>query len=159
MPSPAVRPVFPCQLLEEGIIRLAAIVFGAALISPPIVRGAGQVAQPEVRVIEILADHDSRYKIQGQGEPVITVKAGEQLTLRITAKKAKTKARDGSIHGFSLLRAWDQKPVPDWDFQLRPGLQEFHVTVPSEPGEYVVVCTVICSQNHEGMTMKFVVLP
>ena len=27
------------------------------------------------------------------------------------------------------------------------------------PGEYLVVCTVICSQDHEGMIMRFVVLP
>jgi heme/copper-type cytochrome/quinol oxidase subunit 2 len=28
---------------------------------------------------------------------------------------------------------------------------------PDEPGEYVVVCTVICSEDHEGMFMRFVV--
>ncbi len=33
------------------------------------------------------------------------------------------------------------------------------MTAPSEPGEYVVVCTVICSEEHEGMYMKFTVLP
>ena len=48
----------------------------------------GQSPQPALRVIEILADHDSRYKMAGQKQPVITVKAGEPLTLRITAKKA-----------------------------------------------------------------------
>jgi heme/copper-type cytochrome/quinol oxidase subunit 2 len=115
--------------------------------------------QPQPRVIEILADHDSRYKIKNQKEPVITVKAGEQITLRIMAKKAKNLNRDGSIHGFSLLRAKDRKPVPDWDFLLKPGTQEFTVAAPSEPGEYVVICTVICSQDHEGMMMRFVVQP
>ena len=118
-----------------------------------------QAPQPQIRVIEILADHDSRYKIQGQKEPMITVRAGEQVTLRITAIKAKNRNRDGSIHGFSLLRARDRKPVPDWDFLLKPGTQEFTVTAPSEAGEYVVLCTVICSQDHEGMSMKLVVLP
>lgn len=111
------------------------------------------------RVIEILADHDSRYKIQGQKQPSITVKAGELITLHITAKKAKNLNRDGSIHGFSLLRAKDRQPVPDWDFLLKPGTQEFTLAAPSEPGEYIVVCTVICSQDHEGMNMRFVVLP
>lgn len=118
-----------------------------------------QRAQPKARVIEILADHDSRYKIEGEKQPVVTVRAGEQINLRITAKKAKNLNRDGSIHGFTLLRAKDRKPVPDWDFLLKPGTQEFTVAAPSEPGEYVVVCTVICSQDHEGMNMKFVVLP
>lgn len=111
------------------------------------------------QVIEVLADHDSRYKIAGQKDPVITVHAGEPLTLRITAKKAKSQNRDGSIHGFSLLRAGDRSQVPGWDFLLKPGTQEFNVTAPAEPGDYLVVCTVICSEDHEGMNMKFVVLP
>ena len=114
---------------------------------------------PQGRVIEILADHDSRYKMPGQKDPVITVKPGEQITLRITAVKAKNRNRDGSIHGFTLLRAKDRKPVPDWDFLLKPGTQEFTVTAPTEAGEYVALCTVICSENHEGMMMKVVVLP
>ena len=121
--------------------------------------GWAQSTQSQARVIEILADHDSRYKVKDQKQPVITVKTGEQINLRITAKKAKNLNRDGSIHGFSLLRAKDRKPVPDWDFLLKPGTQEFTVAAPSEPGEYVVVCTVICSQDHEGMSMRFVVLP
>jgi plastocyanin len=118
----------------------------------------GQSAQSVPRVIEILADHDSRYKIEGQKQPVITVKAGEAITLRITAKKAKNVNRDGAIHGFTLLRAKDRSPVDGWDFMLKPGVQEFSATAPTEPGEYVVLCTVICSQDHEGMNMKFVVL-
>lgn len=119
----------------------------------------GQGAQPATRVIEILADHDSRYKIEGQKQPVITTKAGEVITLRITARKAKNVNRDGAIHGFTLLRAKDRSPVDGWDFMLKPGVQEFSVTAPIEAGEYVVVCTVVCSQDHEGMNMKFVVLP
>ncbi len=117
-----------------------------------------QNAQP-ARVIEILADHDSRYRMEGLKQPIITVRAGELITLRITAKKAKNVNRDGAIHGFTLLRAKDRSPVPDWDFLLKPGTQEFKLAAPGEPGEYVVICTVICSQDHEGMNMKFVVLP
>jgi hypothetical protein len=118
-----------------------------------------QNSQPTPRVIEILADHDSRYKMEGLKQPIITAKVGELITLRITAKKAKNLNRDGSIHGFSLLRAKDRKPVADWDFLLKPGVQQFTVAAPSEPGEYVVVCTVICSQDHEGMNMRFLVVP
>lgn len=119
----------------------------------------GQSATPASRVVEILADHDSRYKIEGHKQPGITAKAGEAITLRITAKKAKNVNRDGAIHGFTLLRAKDRSPVDGWDFLLKPGVQEFSVTAPSEAGEYVVVCTVICSQDHEGMNMRFVVEP
>lgn len=114
---------------------------------------------PAPRVIEVLADHDSRFKMAGMKEPVITVHANETITLRITARKAKNRNRDGSIHGFTLLRAKDRWRVPGWDFLLKPGVQEFTVNAPSDPGEYVVVCTVICSDDHEGMHMRFVVLP
>jgi len=111
------------------------------------------------RVIEVLADKDSRYKIAGERTPEISVKAGESIVLRITARKGKSWNRDGSIHGFSLLHAKDRSKVPGWDLLLRPGTQEFSMTAPDEPGEYVVVCTVICSEEHEGMFMKFVVTP
>ena len=115
------------------------------------------VAQP--RVIEVLADKDSRYKIAGQKNPEIAVKAGEALLLRLTAHRGKSWNRDGSIHGFSLLRAKDRSKVDGWDFLLKQGTQEILITAPTEPGEYVVVCTVICSEEHEGMHLKFVVTP
>jgi heme/copper-type cytochrome/quinol oxidase subunit 2 len=116
-------------------------------------------ADGQVRVIEITADSDSRYKIAGMRTPEITVKAGEQFVLRVTARKGKTWNRDGSIHGFALLRAKDHSKVDGWDLLFKPGRQEFVLTAPAEPGEYVVVCTVICSDEHEGMHMKFTVLP
>ena len=119
----------------------------------------GQDPRPAPRVIEILADHDSRFKMAGQQQSVITLKAGEPVTLRITAKKAKHANRDGAVHGFALLRAQDESPVPEWDFSLKPGVQEFSAIAPKEAGNYVVVCTVICSKEHEGMQMKVVVQP
>ena len=134
--------------------RLFPIVVVALCILCPLLRG-----QSQPRVIELLADHDSRYKMDGLKQPVITVKAGEAITLRITAKKAKGRNRDGSIHGFSLLRAKDRRPVEGWDLLLKPGTQEFNLTAPNEAGDYVVICTVICSQDHEQMNMKFVVEP
>ena len=109
---------------------------------------------PEPQLIEILADRDSRYKIAGQDKPVITLTAGQEVRLRITAVKAKNRNRDGSIHGFTLLRSKDRTPVPGWDFLLMPGVQDFLVTAPAEPGDYQVVCTVICSSGHEQMNMK-----
>jgi heme/copper-type cytochrome/quinol oxidase subunit 2 len=111
------------------------------------------------RVIEVLADKDSRYRIEGEKTPSITVKASEAVVLRITARRGKSWNRDGSIHGFSLLRANDRSKVAGWDLLLKPGTQEFQLTAPAEPGDYEVVCTVICSEDHEGMHMKFVVLP
>lgn len=136
----------------------ASVLLGLAIVLCAV--GWAQVpVSGQIRVIEILADKDSRYKIAGEKTPEITVKAGEQVVLRITARKAKSHNRDGSIHGFSLLRAKDRSKVTDWDLLLKPGTQEFAMTAPQEPGEYVVVCTVICSEDHEGMFMKFVVEP
>lgn len=113
----------------------------------------------EPRLIEVVADHKSRFSVPGQSEASISVKAGEKVRLRITAIKAASHNRDGAVHGFTLLHPGDHKPVDGWDFLLRPGTQEFVVTAPMEPGNYEVVCTVICSDNHEHMSMKFTVLP
>jgi heme/copper-type cytochrome/quinol oxidase subunit 2 len=117
----------------------------------------GGMAQP--RVIELTADHDSRYRIAGQKTPEITVKAGEQILLRVSARKAKSWNRDGSIHGFTLLKAKERTRVEGWDLMFKPGTQEFVLTAPTEPGEYEAVCTVICSEDHEGMHLKFTVVP
>src|ERR1017187_9077120 len=116
-------------------------------------------AQAQTHVIEVLADKDSRYKIAGERTPEITVKAGEGVLLRITARRGKSWNRDGSIHGFALLRAKDRTKVEGWNLLFKPGKQEFLLTAPNEPGVYEVVCTVICSEDHEGMHMKFTVLP
>jgi heme/copper-type cytochrome/quinol oxidase subunit 2 len=131
---------------------LSAFAVAAFLVAVPRVHA-------QARVIEITADRDSRYKIAGQRTPEITVKAGEQILLRVTANRAKSWNRDGSIHGFTLLRAKDRTRVDGWDLLFKPGKQEFLLTVPNEPGAYEVVCTVICSEEHEGMHMKFTVLP
>ena len=139
------------QRVRTGVAR------GAAILALALIAQVGRGQTPQL--IEVLADHDSRYKIAGQKDPVITVHAGEPITLRITAVKAKDHNRNGAVHGFALLRAKDRSRVPGWDFELTPGTHEFAVTAPAEPGEYVVVCTLICSSEHEGMHMKFVVLP
>ena len=113
----------------------------------------------QTHVIELTADHDSRYKIAGMKVPEITVKASEQVLLRVTANRGKSWNRDGSIHGFTLLRAKDRTRIEGWDLLFKPGKQEFLLTAPAEPGDYQVICTVICSEDHEGMHMKFTVLP
>jgi heme/copper-type cytochrome/quinol oxidase subunit 2 len=130
-------------------------VFGVATLLLAVASGA--VAQ--ARLIELTADRDSRYRIAGQHTPEITVKAGEQVLLRVTARRGKSWNRDGSIHGFTLLRAKDRSKVEGWDLLFKPGTQEFLLTAPAEPGEYEAVCTVICSEDHEGMHLKFTVVP
>lgn len=117
------------------------------------------LAQAQSHAIDIVADKDSRYKIAGQSKPEIILKAGEQVTLRITANKGKTWNRDGTVHGFTLLRASNRTKVAGWNLALQQGPQEFHLTAPLEPGDYIVVCTVICSEDHEGMNIKVVVVP
>ena len=101
---------------------------------PGLVRRAFQIAQAQVHLIEIVADKDSRYKSPAGSKPEITLKAGEQVLLRVTARKAKTWNRDGSIHGFTLLRASDRTKVPDWNLLLRPGPQEFQLDRPCRTG-------------------------
>src|ERR1700726_1668714 len=113
----------------------------------------------QIRVIELLADKDSRYKIGTASSPEITVRAGEQVLLRVTARRGKSWNRDGSVHGFTLLRAKDRSKVEGWSLLFKPGTQQFLLTAPDEAGDYEVVCTVICSEDHEGMHMKLVVLP
>ena len=140
---------------HKKIFTCAITIFAIAVFS----KFMFAVDQPLPHVIELTADSDSRYKISGERTPEITVKAGEEILLRVTARKGKSWNRDGSIHGFTLLRAKDRTKVEGWNLLLKSGMQEFHLTAPAEPGEYVVVCTVICSEDHEGMHMKFTVLP
>jgi heme/copper-type cytochrome/quinol oxidase subunit 2 len=129
------------------------------LVFLSIFAGASLPALGQGRVIEVLADKDSHFKMAGMSHAEITVKAGEPILLRVIARKGKTWNRDGTVHGFTLLRANDHHKVSGWDLELKPGMQEFSLMAPAEPGEYEVLCTVICSEEHEGMRMKFIVLP
>jgi hypothetical protein len=119
-----------CQYLDSDVLANKESASTRSAISVP----------QECGLIRTEFSVGTRYKVSGTKEPVITVKADEVLTLRVTAKKAKNSNREGFIHGFTLLRSKDRKPV-----------------APQEPGEYVVICTVICSEDHEGMTLKLVV--
>jgi heme/copper-type cytochrome/quinol oxidase subunit 2 len=139
-----------------GMMLAAFVVLGVRVLEAQVDQS---IDQAQVHVVEIVADKDSRYKSPDGGRPEITLKAGEQVLLRVSARKAKSWNRDGSIHGFTLLRAGDRTKVQGWNLLLRPGQQEFQLTAPTEPGEYVVVCTVICSADHEGMNMRLLVVP
>lgn len=113
----------------------------------------GATASP--RVIVLTADHDSRYRSEGRISPTIEAAPGEPLILRITASRAKEVARDGSVHGLVLNK--DQDAVPGWRFYLHPGVQELAVTAPNQPGRYTAVCTIICSDMHDGMKFTLIV--
>jgi heme/copper-type cytochrome/quinol oxidase subunit 2 len=140
---------------HRTLLTMVALALTAMLPVGAPSRGA---AQSPMRVIEILADKDSRFKIGQRVNPTLTLKAGEEVQFRITAKKARTLNRNGSIHGFALIRKKDGAKFPDWDLELKPGTQEFVLKVPTEPGEYEIVCTVICSDGHEDMHMKVLVV-
>ena len=136
-------------------LRTAALLLASIV---PAASSAHCLAQTQPRVIEILADKDSLFKIGKQASPTLTFKAGEEILFRITARKAQNRNRDGSIHGFALIRKKDGAKFPDWDLELKAGTQEFTLKVPAEPGEYEIVCTVICSDGHEDMHMKVIVV-
>ena len=120
---------------RQARVRLCGMVLAALLLR---VLGAqvdpAQMHQAQVHVIEIVADKDSRYKSPDGSKPEITLKAGEQVLLRVSARKAKSWNRDGSIHGFTLLRADDRTKVQGWNLLLRPGQQEFQLTAPCRTG-------------------------
>ena len=138
------------QPIRNGFWTLAVFAVFAAASLP---------AFGQVRVIEVLADKDSHFQVAGSSNAELTVKAGEPILLRVIARKGKTWNRDGTVHGFTMLRAKDHHKVSGWDLELKPGMQEFSLMAPAEPGEYEVLCTVICSEDPEGMRMKVVVLP
>jgi hypothetical protein len=115
-----------------------------------------QTQIPRMRVIELTAGRDSRFRLGDKVAPIIEVSAGENLILRITAVRAREVARDGSVHGLALLDK-NETAVPGWRFYLHPGIQDLEVTAPSQPGRYMAVCIVICSEMHEDMGFTLVV--
>ena len=126
----------------------AAILGILAFVPPARVRA-------EQRVIEVIADSDNRFKVPGQKKPVITLKAGENIRLRITARKGPEWKKDGTVHSFTVIGLQDE----GWDLLLKEGTQEFVLTAPTEPGEYKVECTVKCGLGHNDMRMKVLVVP
>jgi heme/copper-type cytochrome/quinol oxidase subunit 2 len=108
------------------------------------------------RIIDVTADADNRFKIPKMKDPVITMKVNEVAVLRITAHRGgEWDEKDGAIHTFTINALKDR----GWNFRLKEGVQKFPVVAPSEPGEYVVECTVKCGKGHDDMKMKLVVTP
>ena len=131
-------------------------VLAASLIFAAAHCRAQSIESPQPRVIELTADKDSRYRQNHKVTRMIEVLPGEPLLLRVTAVRARQVARDGSVHGLALLDQ-NSNAVPGWRFFFHPGVQEFSVTAPAQPGRYTAVCTVICSEAHEGMSFTLLV--
>jgi heme/copper-type cytochrome/quinol oxidase subunit 2 len=105
------------------------------------------------RVIEVIADKDNTFKVPGEKKPILTVKPGEQIVLRITSHFGGEQARDGAQHSFVAKKLRDQ----GWDIRLKEGTHDFALTAPREQGEYLIECTVKCGRGHDDMNMKLVV--
>ena len=105
------------------------------------------------RVIEVIADKDNTFKVPGQNKPVIRLKAGEKVVLRITSRFGGEKARDESVHSFVVKKLRDQ----GWDLRLQAGTEDFTLVAPKSPGEYEIECTVKCGPGHDDMKMKLLV--
>jgi heme/copper-type cytochrome/quinol oxidase subunit 2 len=105
------------------------------------------------RVLEVIADKDNTFKVPGEKKPVLTLKPGERIVLRITSHFGGEQARDGSEHSFVVKKLRDQ----GWDIRLKEGTQEQTLVAPQEAGEYLIECTVKCGRGHDDMNMKLVV--
>lgn len=105
------------------------------------------------KTYEVLADGDNVFKVPGQKKPIITIKAGQVVKLKIVGKKGTEMAKDGSVHSFTINALKDQ----GWDLPVKEGVNEYTVVAPAEAGEYVVECAVKCGNGHEDMKMKLVV--
>lgn len=105
------------------------------------------------KVVEIVAGADDRFSVPGQREPKITLKAGEDAILHVTAQFGGMKSHDGAIHGLVVRELRDQ----GWNFRLKEGQQDLHVTAPAKPGTYLIQCSVVCGPGHSDMKMTLVV--
>lgn len=105
------------------------------------------------RVIEVIADKDNTFKVVGEKKPVITVKPGEKIVVKITSYFGGEKAKDGSVHSFCVKKLRNQ----GWDIRLMEGTQEYPLVAPQQTGEYLIECTVKCGRGHDDMNMKLVV--
>lgn len=118
----------------------------------------GAEADSPVHVVNLVADHNSVFRVVDSKKAELNLMAGEPVLLRVEAQKAKSMNRDGSVHGLLLLDSRG-KAVPGWDLLFKPGMQEMQLTAPTDPGTYKAVCTVICSVNHDQMQLRVVVNP
>ena len=144
-----------CIKEHTWLARRYRIVFSvAALLLAAIVPLVHTLAQ-EPRVIQITADHDNKFKVPGQKQPVITVKAKEVIKFRVTAHKGtETDPKyPGCAHSFTIKELKSQ----GWDVCLKEGMNEFVLVAPSKPGNYSIECMSKCGPGHDDMNMKMTV--
>jgi heme/copper-type cytochrome/quinol oxidase subunit 2 len=113
----------------------------------------GTLAPDSPRVIEVIADKDNTFKVAGEKKPVITVKPGEKIVVKITSHFGGEQAHDGSVHSFVVKKLREQ----GWDIRLKEGTQECPLVAPQQTGEYLIECTVKCGRGHDDMKMKLIV--
>jgi heme/copper-type cytochrome/quinol oxidase subunit 2 len=109
----------------------------------------------EPRVIQLTADKDNKFKVPGQKQPVITVKAKEVIKFKVTAHRGtETDPKyPGCAHSFTIKELKSQ----GWDVCLKEGMNEFVLVAPSKPGEYSIECMSKCGKGHDDMNMKMTV--
>jgi heme/copper-type cytochrome/quinol oxidase subunit 2 len=107
------------------------------------------------RVIQLTADKDNKFKVPGQKQPVITVKAKEVIKFKVTAHRGtETDPKyPGCAHSFTIKELKNQ----GWDVCLKEGMNEFVLVAPSKPGEYSIECMSKCGKGHDDMNMKMTV--
>jgi len=105
------------------------------------------------KAIEILAGHDNTFVVTGQKKPVITVKAGQVVKLRVIGKKGTEAAKEATVHSLTINALKEQ----GWDLQVKEGVNEYPLVAPSAPGEYTIECAVKCGEGHDDMKMKLIV--
>lgn len=127
------------------------VAFVLAVILVPVLGAQTTASQP--RLIEVIADKDNTFKVPGERKPVIRLKAGERVVLRITSHFGGEKARDDAVHSLVVK----ELRLQGWDIRLYEGTRDFTLVAPGTPGEYVVECTVKCGRGHEDMKMKLIV--
>ena len=109
----------------------------------------------EPRVIQLTADKDNKFKVPGQKQPVITVKAKEVIKFKVTAHRGtETDPKyPGCAHSFTIKELKSQ----GWDVCLKEGMNEFVLVAPSKPGDYSIECMSKCGAGHDDMNMKMIV--
>src|SRR5258708_30345475 len=69
----------------------------------------------EIKVWHVIATKDQTFIVEGEKKPVITVKPGETVHLRITAEKAQRAANDASVHTVTIT----QMASEGWNLSLK----------------------------------------
>jgi heme/copper-type cytochrome/quinol oxidase subunit 2 len=109
----------------------------------------------EPRVIQLTADKDNKFKVAGQKDPAITVKANEVIKFRITAHKGTETdpQHPDCIHTFTVKELKDQ----GWDLCLKEGMNEVVLVAPGKAGDFKIECMSKCGKGHDDMGMKLTV--